>query len=366
LPSIPPHPLIGHIAARNRLSQAIRSGKLPQVLLVTGPVGVGKQRMALWLAQLARCEQPGREPCGECRSCRLVLTLSHPDVHWYVPIPRPKASDVDKLVEEAAQAIAHLISERRSEPLYQPADGMATHSLASVRLLQRQAALTAVEGGRRVFILAEADRLIAQESSQEAANALLKLLEEPPAESLFILTTVEPRRLLPTIRSRAVQIRLGRLSDSEVSTFLKTHMRPPVSSRDLDHRVALAEGSIGSALASGEETTKARTAATQWIEAVLAGPGPAFERALKQTTWAARGEFTAMLDALADTLGDAARETLGQNVRRSVPKALLRYREPAPLLEALERVADAREAAWGNVNPQVLLAVLGEELAEVL
>jgi len=53
-------------------------------------------------------------------------------------------------------------------------------------------------------------------------------------------------------------------------------------------------------------------------------------------------------------------------VRRTVPKALLRYRDPDPLLKAMEHVADAREAAWGNVNPQVLLAVLGEELAEVL
>src|SRR5215210_1865263 len=176
LPSMPLHPVIGHIAARNRLSQAIRRGKLPQVLLVTGPAGVGKQSLALWLAQMARCEQPGEEPCGECRQCRLVATLSHPDVHWFLPIPRPKASDVDKQVEEAAQAIAQVVEDRRAEPLYHPADGMATHSLASVRLLQRRASLTAVEGGRRVFILAEADRLIAQESSQEAANALLKLL----------------------------------------------------------------------------------------------------------------------------------------------------------------------------------------------
>jgi DNA polymerase-3 subunit delta' len=358
--------MIGHIAARNRLSQAIRRGKLPQVLLLTGPTGVGKQSLALWLAQLARCEQRGEEPCGECRPCRLVASLSHPDVHWFLPIPRPKASDVHKQVEEAAQAIAQVVEDRRAEPLYLPADGMATHSLASVRLLQRRAALTAVEGGPRVFILAEADRLIAQESSQEAANALLKLLEEPPSESLFILTTVEPRRLLPTILSRAVQIRLGRLSDAEVGTFLKAHLKPTLSSRDLEQRVALAEGSIGSALGSGEDRGKAQVAASQWIEAVLAGAGPAFERALKQTTWAARGEFTAMLDAVADTLGDAARGALGQTIRRSLPKALLRYRDPAPLLEALERVADAREAAWGNVNPQVLLAVLGEELAEVL
>jgi len=108
-----------------------------------------------------------------------------------------------------------------------------------------------------------------------------------------------------------------------VSTFLKAHLRPAVSSKDLDQRVALAEGSIGAALGSGEDSGKAQVAAYQWIEAVLAGPGPAFERALKQPTWAARGEFTAMLDAIADTLGDAARGTLGQNVRRSLPKALL-------------------------------------------
>ncbi len=360
------HPLIGHQEARVRLARAARDGKLPQVLLLTGSPGVGKQRLALWLAQLLQCQNRGQEPCGACRACHLVAGLSHPDVHWIVPIPRPKASDPDKQVEEAAQAIAQVMEERRAEPLYAVADGMATHSLASVRLLQRRAALTPVEGGPRVFILGEADRLIAQEASQEAANALLKLLEEPPAGSVFVLTTVEARRLLPTMRSRAVPLRLGRLKDTEVSGFLKAHLKPAPSTRDLEQRVLLAEGSIGTALAVGDEAGKAQQAAQQWLEAVLAGPGPSFERALRQTPWAARGEFTAMLDALAETLGEAARGTLGQPVRRTVPQALLKYRDPDPLLKAIEHVADAREAAWGNVNPQVLLAVLGEELAEVL
>jgi DNA polymerase-3 subunit delta' len=283
-----------------------------------------------------------------------------------VPIARPKASDPDKQVEEAAQAIAQVMEERRADPLYPAAEGMASHSLASVRLLQRRAALTPVEGGPRVFILGEADRLIVQEASQEAANALLKLLEEPPAGSVFILTTVEARRLLPTMRSRAAPLRLGRLKDGEVSGFLKAHLKPAPSARDLEQRVLLAEGSIGAALAAGDEASKAQQAAQLLLEAVLAGRGPTFERALKQTTWAARGEFTAMLDALAETLGEAARGTLGQPVRRTVPGALLKYRDPDPLLKAIEHVADAREAAWGNVNPQVLLAVLGEELAEVL
>ena len=366
MPPMSLHPLIGHQEARNRLARAARGGKLPQVLLLTGPQGVGKQRLALWLTQLVMCQVRGEEPCGTCRSCHLVAGLSHPDVHWIVPIMRPKASDPDKQVEEAAEAIAQVMAERRAEPLYQVADGMATHSLASVRLIQRRAALTPVEGGPRVFIVGEADRLIAQEASQEAANALLKLLEEPPAGSLFLLTTVEARRLLPTMRSRAAPLRLGRLTDAEVSGFLKANLKPAPSSRDLEQRVSLAEGSIGAALGAGDEAGKAQQAAQQWLEAVLAGPGPSFERALKQGAWGARGEFTAMLDALAETLGEAARGTLGQPVRRTVPQALLRYRDPDPLLKAMEHVADAREAAWGNVNPQVLLAVLGGELAEVL
>jgi DNA polymerase-3 subunit delta' len=196
--------------------------------------------------------------------------------------------------------------------------------MASVRLLQRRSALTSVEGGRRIFIVGEADRLVPQESSPEAANALLKLLEEPPGGALFVLTTHDPRRVLPTIRSRAVPVRLHRLSDEEVRTFLRGSLE--LSPSELDERVRLAEGSIGLALAVGERTG----------------------------------------DALADTLGEAARGALGQPVRRPLPAALTRAARPEPLLRALERVAEAREAAAGNVNPQLLLAVLGAELAEVL
>jgi DNA polymerase-3 subunit delta' len=336
------------------------------VLLFTGAAGAGKQRLALWLAQLVLCEHSGEEPCGSCRACRLVGALSHADLHWFVPIARPKASDPDKQVEEASQVLSDIMEERRHQPLYSASDGMAIHGIATVRLLQRRAALTSVEGGRRVFIVGEADRLVPQESSQEAANALLKLLEEPPPGSLFILTTVEARRLLPTIRSRAVTVRLGRLADAEIREFLETHLRPVPSAEELDQRVALAEGSIGRALASGDEAGKAQQAARQLLEAVLKGEGPALEQALRQPPWAARGEFTAMLDALADTLAGAAREMLGESPRKPAPRILLQRRNPESLLKAMERVADAREAAWGNVNPQVLLAVLGEELTQVL
>jgi len=359
-------PLIGHMGLRTRLAHAVAKGALPQVILLTGPAGVGKQRLSLWLAQLVLCERRGSEPCQECRPCRLIGTLSHPDVHWFIPVPRPKASDSDKQVEEAAQNLAQAIDERRSQPLYGESDGMASHSLATVRLLQRRASLTAVEGGRRVFIIGEADRLVAQEASPEAANALLKLLEEPPAGSLFVLTTVEPRRLLPTVRSRAVTLRLAPLTDAEVRGFLETSLQPRPSSGELNQRVAAAAGSPGRALQAGLAGGKAQEAADRLLAGVLAGLGPALERALNQQPWSARGEFTAMLDALAETLGEAARVSVGQPPRRNLPESLLRHSGPEPLLHALERVADAREAAWGNVNPQILLAVLGQELAEVL
>src|SRR6185312_2379197 len=102
-------------------------------------------------------------------------------------------------------------------------DGMAIHSMASVRLLQRRAALTSVEGGSRVFIIGDADRLVPQEANPEAANALLKLLEEPPGGALFVLTTLDPRQVLPTIRSRTVPVRLGQLSDAEMRGYLAVH-----------------------------------------------------------------------------------------------------------------------------------------------
>ncbi|HEY8106222.1 MAG TPA: hypothetical protein VIE46_08945 [Gemmatimonadales bacterium] len=363
---MPMHPLVGHREARQRLARAVRSDRLPQVLVLVGPAGVGKQRLALWLAQLVLCDEPGEEPCGRCRSCRQVLGLAHPDLHWLVPIARPKATDPDKQVEEAAEALAQAMEERRARSLYPAPDGMASHGLASVRLLHRRAALTPVVGRRKIFILGDADRLVPQESSPEAANALLKLLEEPPADSLFVLTTVDARRLLPTIRSRAVLLRLGRLSSDEVAEVLR---RETSTGEALPARVALAGGSVGAALTDGDAGGAAYDAAREMLEAVLAGRSglPArMERALRQTPWAARGEFTAMLDALADTLSEAARAAVGETPRRSLPNGLRNRRDPAALIRAIDRVADAREAAAGNVNPQLLLATLGEDLAEVL
>lgn len=357
------HPLIGHRSEQETVLRAIEENRLPQMILLTGEQGIGKQRFGLWLAQALLCEQKQR-PCGTCQSCRMVLELSHPDLHWFMPVPRPKAGESDKQVEDLEETFNEVLVERRKDPLYTPADGLAGHFVATARLLQRRAAITPAMGRKKVFLLAEADRLVPQESSPEAANALLKLLEEPPADTQLLLTVVDPNRLLPTIRSRMVPLRLGRLTDKEVEGFLQE--KAGKSPDEALRRAVDARGSIGRALALGDETAKAEKAAEEVLRAVATGAQGRAERAMRQGVWAARGDFTAMLDALAGHLSDAARQASGIRPRRPVPEPLSKPRSVEALMEAQARVVTARETAQGNVNPQLLLAVLLDDLAEVL
>src|SRR6266704_2408486 len=224
---MPIPPLYGHEGIRNRLVGAIASGRLPQALLLEGPAGVGKQRLGLWLAQALICEATGNakgetgkgEPCGKCQACKLVLTLSHPDVHWFVPLELSKKGDADKQVDLTEEALGEEMAARRQQPLYEPPSGLASHGIAAVRLLLRRLVLTPALSRRKVFLIGDAERLVPQTGAEAAANALLKALEEPPANTVFVLTTAAPDSLLPTILSRVVRVRVARLADSIVAAF---------------------------------------------------------------------------------------------------------------------------------------------------
>ena len=345
---MPLPPLIGHEGVKTRLAGAHTSGRLPQAMLFAGPKGVGKQRLALWLAQLIHCEATGgggggprQEPCGECRSCRLVLSVQHPDVHWFVPIELSKRStggDADKQVDLAADALADEMAVRREQPLYPPVAGLASHPIASVRLLLRRLALTPAMGQRKVFIVGDAERLIPQIGTEVAANALLKALEEPPADSVIIITAADPNALLPTILSRVVLVRVARIADSAVTAFAQ-QMLEIESKEELDQRVTAAEGCIGKLFATDAPRFGTAQLAARFTEAPLVF-------ALGQVPFQARGGFTDMLDALADRLRDEAK----------------RGGETDKLVEAIALVMDARDVAQGNVNPQLLAAVLAEDL----
>ncbi len=348
-------PIYGHEALLNRLAGTLASSRFPQAALLVGPPGVGKQRVALWIAQGLLCDSGPGAPCNECDSCRRVRGLAHPDLHWFVPIPRPKAGDPDKQVDEAGDSLGGVMQERRQDPLWQRPEGMVSHSLASVRLLHRRVWVTPFAGSRKVFILGDAERLVVQEASQEAANALLKVLEEPPADTTLILTAADPEGLLPTIRSRLATLRVPQVGDEDVRRFLSQELDPPLKGTALERRTLLAGGSIGRALAADEGSDGPDGRADELLEAVGQGPEAWAAVALGQAPWAARGDFTAMLDALAVKL------RAGLEQAADADGARLEGR-----LEALRRVEQTRAAAQGNANPQLALAVLAGDLERLL
>src|SRR5437868_14193062 len=347
---MPIPPLYGHEGTRNRLVGAIASGRLPQALLFEGPRGVGKQRLALWLAQALVCERAGgkaggegREGCGECQQCKLVLNLSHPDVHWFVPLELTKKSgDADKQVDVVQEALAEETAARREQPLYEAPSGLASHGIAAVRLLLRRLALKPAMGSRKVFVIGDAERLVPQAGAEAAANALLKALEEPPANTVIVLTATAPEALLPTIRSRVVRVRVARLGDSVVAAFVQRELGV-TGQRAVAQRVAAADGCIGRVLAAGERGDRGGEAAERFAAAVNAGPVGRYVFALGQPPFQARGGFTEMPDGLLERLRGQARSG----------------GETGTVVRAIAQVLEARGRATGTVNRHLVAAVLG-------
>ena len=167
--------------------QAMLLGGMPHALLLVGPSGVGKATLADDIAAglLCRAEDPRDRPCRECRACRALEHGNHPDVHRLAPT---------------------------GAGLVIPIGGRDERG---VRDLVRDLSLLPVEGGARVAIVTDADRM-----TEDAQSAFLKTLEEPPVGTVLLLTATDEERLLPTIRSRCSRIRLGPVARSEVERLL--------------------------------------------------------------------------------------------------------------------------------------------------
>ncbi|MFN8571112.1 MAG: AAA family ATPase [Gemmatimonadaceae bacterium] len=349
-------PLYGHQSLRDRLAVSRASGTLPQSLLFHGPVGVGKQRLALWLAQSLVCER--REPpCDECRHCRYVRELSHPDVTWAFPVPRPKDGDRD--VDEIRASLQVAARERaETHGLYAAPSGSDGIFIATVRALVQQAAMSPALATRKIFIIGDADRMVPQEGSEFAANAFLKLLEEPPRDTYLVLTTSAVGSLLPTIRSRVVAMRVPPLPERDIVAFMDdptvaAHLGKlslPASRAD---RVALAAGAPGRLLSSAE-TAAATAAAQAFLDAAISGQRATVLRmAFVQGASGARGAFSDVLDALTHQLHARARHATMQGE----PHAAVAAGRAAELVE------DAKLLAAGNVNPQLVSARLLRDMA---
>ena len=349
--------MYGHAALRRRLAGRAREGALPASLLLHGPRGVGKQRLALWLGQLLLCEAPREEgPCGACRHCGYSRDLTHPDLHWYFPRPRLKDADASPadVFEDYRQARAE-----RAEAggLHAGSSGNEALFVATMRAVVQQACMSPAMARRKVFILGDAERMVPQEGAEAAANAFLKLLEEPPADTTLILTSSEPGALLPTIRSRVVAIRAASVPAADVRAFLGdvavVRALGPSAGAQLEARVRAAAGAPGVLLASADQR-HAADHARQLLDALGTDRSARYKAALAQGATKARGAFSDTLDALTVTLHDGTRESLA----RGRPERAL---AAAKGIDVVER---AKARAGGNVNPQLVAAAMLRELDE--
>ena len=200
--------VLGHQQNKEFLQKLLKPGSRPHALLFYGMGGIGKKMLALHFAKTFLCKSAGKKPCGICESCRLMdienNSFAHPDFYLLT-------------AEEAGKDI----------------------KIEQVKEMAKQAAFAPVLSEHKVCIIDDAGQMTA-----EAANSLLKILEEPPPGWLFILITQQAERLLPTVLSRVVRLRFDAPDSSAVQQILKANG----ITQNAQVLAALAGGSPGRAL----------------------------------------------------------------------------------------------------------------------
>jgi DNA polymerase-3 subunit delta' len=298
--------------------------------LFTGPQGAGKKTFARALGRSLLCVTPKRTLlgwCGTCSGCTRIDAATHPD--FYFAEGQLKIGDRD-------------------------GGGFHESEETTARDLVRQLSMHSYAGGKRVFVLGDVD------FTREAANALLKFFEEPPAEVVLVVTTNALGRVLPTIRSRLVEVTFPPLSQDEIVRILERH---GIAADDARRAASIANGSATRALAylvEGEGAT--RDAAVEWFFAAAQG-GEA-----DATGWATRPTLEAGLETVKTLARDWIALGLGGNVpllagdQRSRLESLP-PREPAAFARMLSAIGDAERIARTNVSPPLVADLVRMALA---
>ena len=233
---------LGNTATVTHLRESVRSGRFPHSLILAGPRGAGKYTLALMLAQAVNCLKPtesGGLPdfCGVCSNCtRIAVAANLDDLVAESVAAREDLRETDK------RETRILIQTHPDVLIVPPDPPQLMIKLGQVRQAIHVAYYRPPVEARRAFTIFTSSAFM-----KEAANSLLKLLEEPPEHTALILLAENPQELLPTIRSRAVTHRRGPLPASELETLL-AQRRPELKPSDRALAARLAEGAVGRAL----------------------------------------------------------------------------------------------------------------------
>lgn len=244
--------ILGHARAMALFQAAIASGRLHHAWIFHGPQGVGKFTVAAWLAKLLLCHTPESNltgelsPCTHCESCRLFGQISPGKAADASTTPQ-RAVDKKVADDDTSLSSAHPDYHVITKELARYSDDASTRSrklmnipveVLRTELLQR-VYLAAQLRHRKVFIVDEAQLI-----GIEGQNALLKTLEEPPADTHIILVTSSEDKLLPTVRSRCQRLAFGPVPQEVIEPWMAQHM-PELSSSDREWVMSFADGSIG-------------------------------------------------------------------------------------------------------------------------
>lgn len=328
----------GQRQAIGLLTTLLRKGRIPHALAFTGIEGIGKQTTARTFAMACNCADPQpypglasvappeREvnPCGKCRTCRRILADQHPDILHLRP-----TGDLIRI--------------------------------AVIRDLIQRLALKPYEQGKRVVTIADAHTM-----NPEAGNALLKLLEEPPANTLLILTTAQMADLLPTIASRCQQIRFRPLQRDDLMDLLTA-----------DGGLTVEEAAAAAALSGGSYTRALMMASAEWlpVRRWLAGEitrlgerATTVQLALAEKLAAGKSQLPDVLMWLLSWYRDlivfpfqpdqVVNGDLDQQIR-----AAAAGKDPLSLINNMKAVQAALKALQENANPRLTMETLVLQLA---
>ena len=330
--------IIGNDEVKESLRHLLVSGRMPGSLLFTGEEGIGKKLFALELAKTMNCRtRVGVEACDECSACKRISRSTFP--------PFGKDDD-DK---------ARLIwSEHADVAMARPYKNIIR--VPVMRELEREANFRPFEGAARVFIVEDADNM-----NDQASNALLKTLEEPPPTSHLILTTSNPTALLPTIRSRCQTIRFAPIPREAIETFLIEEKKLPAADAQLLSRTS--GGSLGRALGTDIDTYRERRDSMLDVLRALTVTGDRAQLLRAAEVLAAtkdRDEYERRLDALEGLIRDAWALGLGRPDETIVNRDLLKTLRPvAAELKSeqarswLKQIEELRGALEVNLNRKI-------------
>ena len=229
----------------NKLNNYYMKEKLPNALLFHGNEGSGKEGHAIEFAALINCLSPKEnKSCGNCNSCKKMKILQHGNLKLIHPLPRnsknsTSSSPLEYLAKSELELYQNMLSLKSDNPYYKIKLPKSNSILInSIRNLKKELSLSSIEKGWNIVLILEAEKLCYP--NNVGANSLLKMLEEPPEKTLFILITSNYSKIINTIRSRCQNIFFPRIHSQKLYSFMKKEL----SENDKNIIINIADGNL--------------------------------------------------------------------------------------------------------------------------